>query len=103
MEFHPSQIPVSKTFQIDDEYQATDIASDMVKLRFNAQTGAFRVLMTNDKKIAKKIGFTIMSELNFGLRKTNQERDIRYWIYTYDKEHYAMVLISSKVLQQLGF
>jgi len=59
--------------------------------------------MTNDKKIAKKIGFTIMNELNFGLRKTKQERDVRYWIYTYDKEHFAMVLISSKVFQELGF
>ncbi len=59
--------------------------------------------MTNDKKAAKKIGFTIMNELNFGLRKTKQERDVRYWIYTYDKEHFAMVLISSKVFQELGF
>jgi hypothetical protein len=59
--------------------------------------------MTKDKKIARKIGFTIMNELNFGLRKTKQERDARYWIYIYDKEHYAMVLISSKVFQELGF
>ncbi|TLX66716.1 MAG: hypothetical protein E6L02_04505 [Thaumarchaeota archaeon] len=103
MEFHPSQIPVSKTFEITDEYQVTDVASEMVKLGFNVQSGAFRVLMTKDKKEARKIGFTIMNELNFGLRKTNQERDVRYWIYIYDKEHYAMVLISSKVFQELGF
>lgn len=103
MEFHPSQIPVSKTFDIIDEYQAPDIALEMVRLGFNAQKGAFRILMTNDKKIARKIGFTIMNELNFGLRKTKQERDVRYWIYTYDKEHFAMVLISSKVFQELGF
>jgi len=103
MEFHPSQIPVSKTFQVADEYQAPDVASEMVKLGFNVQKGAFLVLMTNDKKVARKIGFTIMNELNFGLRKINQERDVRYWIYNYDKEHYAMVLISSKVFQELGF
>lgn len=103
MEFHPSQIPVSKTFDIIDEYQAPDIALEMVRLGFNAQKGAFRILMTNDKKIARKIGFTIMNELNFGLRKTKQERDVRYWIYIYDKGHYAMVLISSKVFQELGF
>lgn len=103
MEFHPSQIPVSKTFHITDENQSADIASEMVKLGFATQRGAFLLLMTNDKKIAKKIGFTVMNELNFGLRKTKQERDVRYWIYTYDKEHFAMVLISSKVFQELGF
>ena len=103
MEFHPSQIPVSKTFHIYDENQSVDIASEMVKSGFKNQKGAFLVLMTNDKKIAKKIGYTIMNELNFGLRKTKQERDVRYWIYTYDKEHYAMVLISSTVFQELGF
>jgi hypothetical protein len=103
MEFHPSQIPVSKTFHITDENQSAEIASEMVKMGFTTQKGAFLLLMTSDKKIAKKIGFTIMNELNFGLRKTKQERDVRYWIYTYDKEHFAMVLISSKVFQELGF
>ena len=103
MEFHPSQIPVSKTFHITDENQSVDIATEMVRLGFTSQKGAFLVVMTNDKKIAKKIGYTIMNELNFGLRKTKQVRDVRYWIYTFDKEHYAMVLISSKVFQELGF
>jgi hypothetical protein len=103
MEFHPSQIPVSRTFEITDEFQAPDVALEMVRLGFNVQNGAFRILMTKDKKIARKIGFTIMNELNFGLRKTKQERDVRYWIYIYDKEHYAMVLINSKVFQELGF
>jgi len=103
MEFHPSQIPVSKTFHITDENQSVDIATEMIRLGFTSQKGAFLVVMTNDKKIAKKIGYTIMNELNFGLRKIKQERDVRYWIYTFDKEHYAMVLISSKVFQELGF
>jgi len=75
MEFHPSQIPVSRTFEIIDEYQAPDIASEMVRSGFNVQKGAFLVLMTKDKKIARKIGFTIINELNFGLRKTKQERE----------------------------
>jgi len=103
MEFHPSQIPVSKTFHITDENQSVDIATEMIRLGFTSQKGAFLVVMTNDKKIAKKIGYTIMNELNFGLRKIKQERDVRYWIYAFDKEHYAMVLISSKVFQELGF
>ncbi|MGQ0637790.1 MAG: hypothetical protein ACT4N1_00290 [Nitrososphaerota archaeon] len=103
MEFHPSQLPVSKTFEVKDEAQASQAAEEMVKLGFSGQKSAYRVLMTNDKDAAKKIGFLIMNELNFGLRKTKQERDVMYWIYHYDNLHYAMVLISSKVLQELGF
>ena len=103
MEFHPSQIPISKTFEKADEYNASEIAAQMVKLGFAAQKGGFKVIMTNDKNEAKKIGFTIISELNVGLGKTKQERDVRYWIYHHDTDHYAMVLISAKVFDELGF
>ena len=103
MDFHPSQLPIVQSFQIDDERKAQDLADQMVKLGFATQKGAFRVIMTKEQKTAKKIGFTIMNELNFGLRKTKQERDVRYWIYSYDADHYAMVLISSKVMEELGF
>ncbi|MGB6463039.1 MAG: hypothetical protein WA799_03800 [Nitrosotalea sp.] len=103
MEFHPSQIPISKTFEIENEFKAPEIAAEMIKLGFSAQKGGFRVIMTKDKDVAKKIGFTVMNELNLGLRKAKQERDIRYWIYSHDKDHFAMVLISSLVLSSLGF
>ena len=103
MDFHPSQLPIFKTFEVQDEIQASETASEMVKAGFADQKGAFRVLMTNEKNIARKIGFFIMNEINFGLRKTKQERDVMYWVYHYDKSHYAMVLISSKVLHELGF
>ena len=103
MEFHPSQIPISKTFEIEHEISAPEIAGEMVKLGFSAQKGGFKVIMTKDKNVAKKIGFTIMNELNIGLRKTKQERDVRYWIYSHDQDHFAMVLISSRVLSSLGF
>jgi GTP-binding protein EngB required for normal cell division len=103
VDFHPSQLPVTRSFQIADERKAPDVAEQMVRLGFVSQKGAFRVIMTKDQKVAKKIGFTIMNELNFGLRKTKQERDVRYWIYSYDADHYAMVLISSEVMQKLGF
>ncbi|HEX5456866.1 MAG TPA: hypothetical protein VFX64_00595 [Candidatus Nitrosotalea sp.] len=103
MDFHPSQLPVIQSFEIDDERKAPDLAAQMVKLGFATQKGAFRIIMTKEQKTAKKIGFTIMNELNFGLRKTKQERDVRYWIYSHDADHYAMVLISSKVMQELGF
>ncbi len=102
MEFHPSQIPITKTFQLDTEQKAPDVAAEMVRLGFATQKGAYRIIMTKDKSTAKKIGFTIMSELNLGLRKTKQERDVRYWIYSYDPDHYAMVLISAKVFDSLG-
>ena len=102
MEFHPSQIPITKTFELETEQKAPEVASEMVRLGFATQKGAFRVIMIKDKNTAKKIGFTIMSELNLGLRKAKQERDVRYWIYSYDPDHYAMVLISSKVFDGLG-
>jgi len=103
MDFHPSQLPVVQSFQIEDERKAQDLADQMVKLGFSTQKGAFKVIMTKEQKTAKKIGFTIMNELNFGLKKTKQERDVRYWIYSHDADHYAMVLISSKVMEELGF
>jgi len=103
MDFHPSQLPVVQSFQIDDDRKAQDLADQMVKLGFSTQKGAFKVIMTKEQKTAKKIGFTIMNELNFGLKKTKQERDVRYWIYSHDADHYAMVLISSKVMEELGF
>jgi len=73
MDFHPSQLPVVQSFQIDDERKAQDLADQMVKLGFSTQKGAFKVIMTKEQKTAKKIGFTIMNELNFGLKKTKQE------------------------------
>jgi len=103
MDFHPSQLPILQTFQLEDEHKAPDIAQQMVKLGFASQKGAFRIIMTKEKDTAKKIGFTVLNEINVGLRKTKQERDIRYWIYSHDLDHYAMVLISAKVLQELGF
>ena len=103
MDFHPSHLPILKTFEVADESQASDTALEMVKLGFSNQKSAFRVLMTNEKDLAKKIGFLIINEINFGLRKTKQERDVMYWIYYHDKSRYAMVLISSKVFRELGF
>lgn len=103
MSFHPSQLPILKTFEINDESQVSGAVSEMIKSGFSNQKGAFKLLMTNEKELAKKIGFLTMNEINFVLRKTKQERDVMYWIYHHDKSHYAMVLISSKVFRELGF
>ncbi|HII35608.1 MAG TPA: hypothetical protein HA319_00690 [Nitrosopumilaceae archaeon] len=103
MDFHPSQLPILKTFEINEELQVSNAVSEMIKLGFSNHKSALRVLMTNEKDLAKKIGFLIMNEINFGLRKTKQERDVMYWIYHHDKSRYAMILISSKVFHELGF
>jgi hypothetical protein len=103
MEFHPSQLPVIQTFNIEDERKTQSIADQIVRMGFATQKGAFKIIMTKEKKTAKKIGFTLVNEINLGLRKTKQERDVRYWIYSHDTDHFAMVLISSKVMQELGF
>lgn len=103
MEFHPSQIPITKTFEVENEISAPEIAAEMVRLGFASQKGGFRIIMTKEKRTAKKIGFTVINELNLGLRKAKQERDIRYWIYSYDQDHFAMVLINAKIFNDLGF
>jgi len=103
MEFHPSQIPTAKTYDVKDEKEADDAAQDMVKLGFSNQKMGYKVLMPKEQKTAKVIGYVITTGINFGLRQTKQERDLKYWTYHHDKEHYAIVLISSRVFDELGF
>jgi hypothetical protein len=103
MEFHPSQIPTAKIFDVKDEKDAEMASNEMVKLGFSNLKMGYKVLMPKDSKIAKRIGYIITTSINHGLRQSNQERDLRYWTYHHDKEHYAIVLISSKVFDDLGF
>ena len=104
MEFHPSKIPISKTFEVKDEKQATEAAHEMVMMGFDKEDKGFKVLMPKEsEKIAKRIGYIVTTTVTSGLRKENQHRDIRYWTYHHDKEHYAIVLVGSKVLEELDF
>lgn len=103
MEFHPSQIPTAKIFDVKDEKDAEVASEEMVKLGFSNIKMGYKVLMPKESKIAKRIGYIITTSINNGLRQTNQERDLRYWTYHHDKDHYAIVLISSKVFDDLGF
>ena len=103
MEFHPSQIPTAKIFDIKDEKDAEVASEEMVKLGFSNLKMGYKILMPKESKIAKRIGYIITTNINNGLRQTNQERDLRYWTYHHDKDHYAIVLISSKVFDDLGF
>lgn len=103
MDFHPSELPIAKNFDIKDEKDANEAVEEMIRLGFNNRNEGFKVLMPKESKIAKRIGYTITTGVSTGLRNSGQERDIRYWTYHHDKDHYAIVLISGKVLELLGF
>tara|TARA_B100001540_G_scaffold309847_1_gene326680 strand:+ start:89 stop:415 length:327 start_codon:yes stop_codon:yes gene_type:complete len=104
MEFHPSKIPISKTFDVKDEKEATEAAHEMVMIGFEKEEKGYKVLMSkSDEKKAKRIGHTVTTTVSYALRKTNQERDVRYWTYHEDDEHYAIVFVSSKILEKLDF
>ena len=104
MEFHPSKIPISKKFDVKDEKQATESAHEMVMMGFDKEDKGYKVLMSKeDEKTAKRIGYTVTTTVTYALRKTNQERDVRYWTYHEDEDHYAIVFVSSRVLEKLDF
>ena len=104
MEFHPSKIPISKTFDVEDEKQASEVAHEMVMMGFDKEDKGFKILMSKENdRTAKRIGYTITTTVTYALRKTNQERDVRYWTYHEDNDNYAIVFVSSKVLEKLGF
>ena len=96
-------IPIIKTFDLKDEKDAYDAAEEMVKIGFYKEKKGFKVLMSKEsKRTAKRIGYIVTTSVTAGLRKAGQERNIRYWTYHHDKEHYAIVLVSSKVVEELG-
>ena len=103
MEFHPKNIPIFKTFDLRDEKDAVDAVEEMVNLGFKDRKEGFKVLMPKESKLAKRIGYTVTTGVTHGLRQKNEIRDVRYWTYHHDAEHYAIVLISSKALTELGF
>ena len=103
MEFHPKDLPIIRTFDLKDERDALDAVDEMVKMGFNNRKEGFRVLMPKQTKLAKRMGYTITTGVTAGLRGKNEVRDIKYWTYHHDKEHYAIVLISNSALTELGF
>ncbi|MCV0399837.1 MAG: hypothetical protein K5785_07575 [Nitrosarchaeum sp.] len=103
MDFHPKDLPIAKTFDLRDERDASEAVDEMVKIGFENRKEGFRVLMPKEQKTAKRIGYTVTTGVTAGLRGKNEVRDIKYWTYHHDKEHYAIVLISNKVLTELGF
>ena len=103
MDFHPKDLPIAKTYDLKDEKDANDAVEDMVSLGFKDKKQGFRILMPKESKIAKRIGYTVTTGVTYGLRQKNEIRDVRYWTYHHDDDHYAIVLISNKVLEGLGF
>ena len=49
------------------------------------------------------MGYTLTTTVTFALRQTDQDRNVKYWTYHEDKEHYAVVFVSMQVLEKLGF
>ena len=103
MDFHPKELPISKTYDLKDEKDASDAVEDMVKMGFDGRKEGFKVLMPKEEKLAKRIGYTVTTGVTQGLRQENKIRDIKYWTYHHDDEHFAIVLISNTVLTELGF
>ena len=93
MEFHPKDLPISKTYDLKNEKEAGKTAEDMVKLGFSEKKEGYKVLMPKESKIAKRIGYTVTTGVTTGLREKKEDRDIKYWTYHHDDEHYAIVLI----------
>ncbi len=103
MDFHPKDLPIFKTYDLKDEKEAIEAVEDMVNLGFSNRKEGFKVLMPKNDKLAKRIGYTVTTGVNYGLRKKNEIRDVKYWTFHHDAEHYAIVLISNSVLEKLGF
>ncbi len=103
MDFHPKDLPISKIYDLKDEKEASDAVEDMVKRGFENKKEGVKVLMPKESKLAKRIGYTITTGVTQGLRQKNEVRDIRYWTYHHDEDHYAIVLISNTTLTELGF
>jgi len=103
MDFHPKDLPISKTYDLKDEKDAIDAVEDMIKIGFRDKKEGVKILMPKDSKLAKRIGYSVTTGVTHGLRQKNEIRDIRYWTYHHDEEHYAIVLISNTTLTKLGF
>ena len=103
MDFHPKDLPISKVYDVKNEQEAMSAVENMVNLGFREKKEGFKVLMPKETKIAKRIGYTITTGVTKGLRQKNETRDVKYWTYHHDDEHFAIVLIDNSVLEELGF
>ena len=103
MSFHPKDLPIFKTYDLKSEEEVSGAVEDMINLGFSNRNEGFKVLMPKESKLAKRIGYSVTTGINYELRKKNEIRDIKYWTYHHDSEHYAIILISNQVLEALDF
>ncbi len=100
MDFHPKDLPIYRTYDISDEGEVAPAVDEMVRLGFKGRKEGFRVLMPKkDSKAAKRIGYAVTTGVTHGLRQTGETRNVKYWTYHHDHDHYAIVLISGSALQ----
>lgn len=103
MAFHPSQVPVAKVFDLVDTAGAERAAAEMVELGFDGRDDGFKVIMPNkDKRLAKRIGHTVTTAVNYGLGRAGKDRSVRFWTYHEDGDHYAIVLVGAAAAERLG-
>ena len=103
MDFHPKNLPISRVYDVKNEKEAMEAVENMVNLGFKQKKEGVKVLMPKETKIAKRIGYTITTGVTKGLRQKNETRDVKYWTYHHDDEHFAIVLIDNSALTELGF
>ena len=103
MEFHPKNLSIAKTYDLKSEKDAIMAVEDMVNLGFKGKKEGYKVLMPKESKLAKRIGYTVTTGITTGLGQKKEDRDIKYWTYHHDDEHYAIVLIHRDALTELGF
>ncbi|RNJ75836.1 MAG: hypothetical protein D9C04_01785 [Nitrosopumilus sp. B06] len=101
MDFHPRDLQVSKIYDVKDDRDAQAAIDEMVCSGF--EKSGYRVLMPKEESTAKRIGYMITTGITHGLRQKGADRNIRYWTYHHDEDHYGIVLIGAAALSKLGF
>lgn len=86
MDFHPNDLPISKTYDLKDEKDASDAVDDMVKLGFRDKNEGFKVLFPKESKTAKRIGYTVTTGVTHGLKQKKK-------FQTYDIGHTTTMMI----------
>lgn len=102
MDFHPRDLPVSNTFDLRGEGDVAKAVEEMVKIGFAGRKEGLRILMPKEPKLAKRIGYAVTTGVTHGLRAKSETRDVRYWTYHHDDDHYGIVMISGSALESLG-
>ena len=62
MDFHPKDLPVSKTYDLKDEKDANDAVADMVKLGFKNRKDGFRIIMPKETSLQKEWDILLQQE-----------------------------------------